>query len=207
MPVEGLERLRITYTETGESGCEIAERDGRLTLRGREVSGTIGICFESSDEYELVLVEYPAGQAPEVLEIAAVSGEIEVHGAELRTARLESTSGEIELEDVTAEEVFVRTVSGELSGELRTGTLRFESTFGGVELELDAQRAEFRTVSGDVLLELPGSAADYGVDMDSVSGTLYCGDGKRGGRIITGRSAPRQIVFDTTSGDLTLCFD
>lgn len=132
------------------------------------------------------------------IDASTVSGNVEITGAEgeLRAA---SVSGDLKLEQLRASSVEARTVSGEINTSI-------ESLTGRGPLS-------FKTVSGDVKLQLPRNF-DADLSMSSVSGQLDSdfqmtlgGDGGRMNRrrieARIGRGG-RELDITTVSGDVRL---
>jgi hypothetical protein len=134
---------------------------------------------------------------PPTLEVSAnsVSGNVSVVGAQ-GNVRANSVSGDVRLERIRASSVSAHTVSGEV-------TVAIESLTGNGDLS-------FKSVSGDVTLELPRNL-DADLSMSSVSGQLDSDfQMTLGGRMSRHRieakigRGGRELDVTTVSGDVRL---
>lgn len=105
-----------------------------------------------------------------------------------------SVSGDIEASDLTLpENTLFQTTSGDLDVKRCTaGFLRLLSASGSIGVEADLQELEAENMSGDVELELWGTAEDYTLELETVSGKTRAGDG----------SGERKVKVSTISGDI-----
>lgn len=129
------------------------------------------------------------------IDASSVSGSVEISGAQ-GDVRAASVSGDVRLEHLRPSSVEVRTVSGEITSAI-------ESVMGNGPLS-------FKTVSGDVKLELPRSF-DADLTMTSVSGQLDSDfqmtlGGRMSRRRIEARigRGGRPLDVTTVSGDVRL---
>jgi DUF4097 and DUF4098 domain-containing protein YvlB len=129
------------------------------------------------------------------IDASSVSGNVEVSGAQ-GDVRAGSVSGDVRLEHLRASSVEAHTVSGEI-------TTSIESLSGSGPLS-------FKTVSGDVKLEMPRSL-DADLSMSTVSGQLDSDfqmtlGGRMDRRRIEARigRGGRELSIATVSGDVRL---
>ena len=129
------------------------------------------------------------------IDASSVSGNVDVSGAQ-GDVRAGSVSGDVRLEGLRATSVQARTVSGEI-------TAGVESLTGNGPLS-------FKSVSGDVKLDLPRSL-DADLSMSSVSGSLDSEfqmtlGGRMSRRRIEARigRGGRELSLTTVSGDVQL---
>jgi DUF4097 and DUF4098 domain-containing protein YvlB len=125
----------------------------------------------------------------------SVSGDVSVSGTQA-DVRANSVSGEVTLEHIRATSVTGHSVSGDVTAQIEALTGRGELSF--------------RTVSGDVRLELP-KVFDADLSMSTVSGNMDTDyqltlNGRFGGRRIEGRigEGGRSLDISTVSGNVRL---
>ena len=103
-----------------------------------------------------------------------------------------TASGDVEARDCAADLLRVVTASGDADiSTARARTLELMTTSGDITFQGEADRTEFKTVSGDVSLELSGP-------LSSVSGSAVSGDTDI---ILTDRQ-PADIQASSVSGDI-----
>lgn len=155
-------------------------------------------------------VKLPAGVR---LEASGVSSNVTVRGATAGVSA-NSVSGDVSLSDVTGD-IRVNSVSGDVKvSGASTASVRANSVSGDVEIDVDQLTGsgdlEFSTVSGDVIITLPGNL-DADVRMTTLSGELSSdfplttqGENRR--REIEARigAGGRLLKFNSVSGDVTL---
>jgi DUF4097 and DUF4098 domain-containing protein YvlB len=202
-------RVEIVGTKRGSSRAA-----DRLTANVQETDDGIIVCVvrvDSDDECDNSGYHHHSdddddwGGASMNLEIrlppsigidaSSVSGNVEVNGAQ-GDIRAGSVSGDVRLERLRANSVEARTVSGEITSSI-------ESLSGNGPLS-------FKTVSGNVKLELPQSL-DADLSMSSVSGQLDSDfqmtlGGRMDRRRIEARigRGGRELNIATVSGDVRL---
>ena len=162
------------------------------------------------------------------IDASTVSGDLAVQGTR-GPLEVQSVSGDVRLADVQGP-IRLKTVSGDVSGTDVAGALDANSVSGdlnfdrcrihGCEVvtvsgdfhlagELETVREHrFKTISGDVALDLGGRS--YDVRFKTLSGDLDCtlggtvtGEGKRDKHVIVGDGLTR-VMVKTVSGDLEL---
>ncbi len=135
------------------------------------------------------------------IDAGTVSGDI--HLSDIRgkiPLTLETVSGEVYAESVEAKDFSVQTVSGETTLRNVSGMKAdFSSTSGGVGLNrANFREIKFSTISGDISGTVTGSADDYTVYTDTVSGRNSL-SGHRG-------RGERTLDLSSTSGSFDIGF-
>ena len=119
------------------------------------------------------------------------SGDVTLSATAARIS-IGTASGDVEARDGAADLLRVVTASGDADiSTARARTLELMTTSGDITFQGEADRTEFKTVSGDVSLELSGP-------LSSVSGSAVSGDTDI---ILTDRQ-PADIQASSVSGDI-----
>lgn len=137
------------------------------------------------------------------LEAGTGSGNIDLQDGEGRIS-LSSSSGDLELRGVSGD-IEASSSSGEVSVIDGEGVFSLASTSGSVVAEqIDLRNSSrFRSVSGDIELDLRGEVSEYSYDLRSVSGSIRVGDNQAGNRFA--RDGGSLLVEgNTTSGSITV---
>ena len=151
----------------------------------------LGFTFASEDQIQ---VSVPQGMG---ISVSTVSGDVELSSIDLKSLDLTTSSGEIDLSNVTVSgDLLLSSISGdmELESTAVSGGTHLETTSGELDLErCELAAAAFYTVSGD----LTGSAKiDGDIILDTTSGDVNLD--------LRGSAAHRQGSVDTVSGDMDL---
>jgi hypothetical protein len=177
-----------------------------------DCGGGRGEKHEENDTRVDFTIRLPAGAA---LAAMTVSGDVLGHGIR-GSAEVRSVSGDVSLSDVTGDLVEGRSVSGDVRLEkIAAGEVVAESVSGDLLYSGEIRGKgsyDFKTVSGDVTLEIPGGAGA------EVSGSTFSGD-VRSGFALKGEGSQygsrqrirgtigdgsARIRFESLSGDLSL---
>ncbi len=132
----------------------------------------------------------------------SVSGTISI--SEIRQSiplTIASTSGEVYAENVKTKDLNIETISGKVSLRNISGQKAdLSTTSGGVDLDrADFREVKFTTISGDIRGTVAGSAKDYTVYTETVSGSnSLSGNRERG---------ERTLDFTSTSGSFDIKFE
>lgn len=150
----------------------------------------------TSGEIDLAALETDSIKASSVsggLNLSDISGSIPV--------TLASTSGEVYAENVNTKNLGIETISGEITLKNVDGLkASLSTTSGGAELAgADFTEIKFKTVSGEISGTVSGSAEDYTVYTDTVSGSDSLSSHKGSG--------DRTLDFSSVSGSFDVGFE
>jgi len=200
---------------TGHEGTlNISGASSEISISDIDISGSFGIYSVSgkisiencktkdvqtgntSGGIELTSVE------TDNIKAESVSGELRV--SEIKKSipiELASVSGGVYAENVKASNLGIETISGHVSLRSAAGQkVSFSTTSGAVELEsADFREITFNTVSGDIRGTVSGSAEDYTVYSDTVSGSNNLSSLRGHGE--------RTIDLSSTSGSFDISFE
>ena len=114
---------------------------------------------------------------------------------------LDTVSAEVYIEDVETEDLSIGTVSGNITLKDVLGkTAGLSTTSGGVELNsADFLEIRFKTVSGDISGAVVGSAEDYTVYTNTISGSNSLSGHREHGK--------RTLDLSSTSGSFEIRFE
>ncbi len=181
---------------------DITANDG---IELNSVSGSIKAIGCASDELEAGTtsgdIELSAAVTSDI-EASSVSGRISVLDIENETSLdLSSASGDLKLQSVNARELNGETISGSIELDSLKGTkAKLHTTSGDVRLNsADYTELLFDSISGTISGSVVGSADDYSVFVETVSGTNSL-SGHRG-------RGERTLDLSSTSGDFKINFE
>jgi DUF4097 and DUF4098 domain-containing protein YvlB len=168
--LSGWSRDEVEVTGTlgkGTEGLEFTGDKDRIQIEVKFPKGERNINVEGSD----LTIHVPHGCR---LSVHTISANIDLSDFE-GEAELQSVSGEIGI-DGSPKEVELSTVSGSITvtGKASLPAGEFKSVSGDIKVDTDlgsGGRFKFETVSGDVLLKLPRSAA-ADIDASTFSGGI-----------------------------------
>jgi len=217
------DKIHISYDNTQDLYYELKESASSISLtqKGNNVFG-FGFSFSllNGSSGGKVVVEIPSGHEGEVniycvsgdvsaselelknnLKISEVSGNITLENSSASDVSLETTSGDVYAENVKSESFGVQSVSGGLELVSTMGRSAKLSTVSGEALlrSIDFSEIVVSTVSGDISGTLPGSAADYTVYADTLSGSNSLSSHREHGA--------RTLDLSSTSGSFKISFE
>lgn len=142
-----------------------------------------------------------------------VSGDFKINSnMTLGEISLLTTSGEIEINKLITKEYELRSVSGDIKIEEISGSGEGKTTSGEIEIGIKKidKYARYSSVSGDVSLEIIDDIS-FEFDGNSVSGDIssnlpisFNGNREKSAHIEVGKSPFKEIIINTTSGDIKI---
>lgn len=174
-----------------------------------EYKESIAINAVNADIYSFFSLE----QGTEAkVQIATVSGDVQLEGITAKAVEISCVSGDIEAEKIYAE-MTLNTVSGDIKIEDALGEGSLETVSGSIEISCKEIIGDISllSVSGDVRLEVPKDAA-FELDADTTSGDISSyfesqislnERENKGSGIINGNSE-NKIDISTISGDIEI---
>ena len=202
LPADREGKLDIGSASGDVSISDISEKaDMRLSSISGDVNAkhcaaeTFG-ASTTSGELEVTSIEANS------VDLNSVSGGIKVSEIGRSTpVSIASTSGEVYAENIEANDFTVSTISGEVSlTDVSGQKAGISTTSGAVTLsKADFRELKYTTISGDIRGTVSGSAEDYTVYADTVSGgNSLSGNRERG---------ERTLDLNSTSGSFDIRFE
>lgn len=144
------------------------------------------------------------------IKMTSKSGDIELSEVIVRRADLSSISGNVSIHKVTAEDIIPQSVSGELNVEGKINKCNAKSTSGSIAVRNYGNLiGDFRTVSGNINIEMKNDKMGYTADVKTISGRIGLfldgvkwGNGKSGYHTIGAGSGA--IKAESMSGDIKI---
>ena len=134
-----------------------------------------------------------------VIDVAAGTGRVEVHGLSVEKLQVEASSGSTHLEDVKGS-VEIHSLSGSITGT-GLGLNQFAARVGSgstrVDFTLPPERITATTDSGAVTIRLPAGDGPYRV-------AAHSGSGEEDVQVPTDPGSPHHIDLSSSSGDLAV---
>ena len=134
-----------------------------------------------------------------VIDVAAHTARVEVHGLTVEKLQIEASSGSTHLEDVKGS-VEINSTSGSITGT-RLGLSEFVARTGSgktsVDFALPPERVTATTGSGAVTVRLPAGDGPYRV-------SAHSGSGEEDVQVPTDPAASRHIDVSSSSGDVAV---
>lgn len=205
--IEAGEGDDIVFAESSTSELEEVEKL-TYTLRNGELTITFAQQgLKTFSKTKNLTVQLPAELVLNEIEVDTVSAAVEVTGGTAIELNLESTSGNF-LANGSFGKVSAETISGEVTLEGSFASIEVDTTSGNLTVEESGTLAKLdvETVSGDVELSLPATAA-FDLHYETASGELDSGGfalKQTSGENYTVGGGGNRFEVETVSGNLTL---
>ena len=205
--IEAGEGDDIVFTESSTSELKEVEKL-TYTLRNGELTITFAQQgLKNFSKTKNLTVQLPAELVLNEIEVDTVSAAVEISGGTAIELNLESTSGNF-LVNGSFGKVSAETISGEVTLEGSFASIEVDTTSGNLTVEESGTLAKLdvETVSGDVELSLPATAA-FDLRYETASGELDSGGfalKQTSGENYTAGGGGNRFEVETVSGDLTL---
>lgn len=205
--IEAGEGDDIVFAESSTSELEEVEKL-TYTLRNGELTITFAQQgLKTFSKTKNLTVQLPAELVLNEIEVDTVSAAVEISGGTAIELNLESTSGNF-LVNGSFGKVSAETISGEVTLEGSFASIEVDTTSGNLTVEESGTLAKLdvETVSGDVELSLPATAA-FDLHYETASGELDSGGfalKQTSGENYTVGGGGNRFEVETVSGNLTL---
>jgi hypothetical protein len=183
------DRVQVRRTIRGAGRAPVVEERADAngaSLRSRCPARSWRVC---SIRYEIAIP--PAY----VVDVAANTGRVEVHGLTVKSLRIAGSSGSTRLEDVQGS-AEIHSVSGSITGT-RLGLSELVARGGSGQITVDFTRPPDRvnatTGSGAVTIQVPADGGPYRV-------AAHSGSGEEDVQVPTDPASPRHIDVSSSSG-------
>lgn len=184
MPGDG---FHVEYGLCNEPEIATAN-DGTLTIREKAADHWWDNIHFTQNIQPYVKVTVPEGTALNLLDVTVDVGDAEVSGQALGALHVDADVGNLTLQSLT--------VQGPVRIEADTGDITFDGSAAGIKAEADV---------GNVTLRLPGTAADWTMELETDVGTVMVDGADQGNRFVS-RGGQYQLEAETDTGDVTVEF-
>ena len=199
--------FRVEYGLCNEPEIGTAD-DGTLTIREKAADHWWdGIHFTQNIQ-PYVKVTVPAGTVLSTVDVTVDVGDVEISMLELGSLHVDADVGDLTLQSLTVQGAV------DLSADVGNLDCREMVVIGAVQMEVDtgdiafdgsAARIDADTDVGNVKLLLPGTAADWAMELETDVGDITVDGIHQGDRYET-RGGQYQLEAESDTGDVEVAF-
>ena len=194
--LHGLEEQTLTMLlpEGYEGTVSIASATGTIHISGLEFQNGLSVSTTTGD----IQLNDCSGS---MLYASATTGHLSFNTLRFTDeVCFSATTGRIALTDLQTDALHISATTGNVNGsnihckslfaDTRTGGMRFDA--------LDTEKAELKTTTGAVQLDLSGGRQLYDLTLSTTTGDCNCQDRRE--------DSARSVLVETTTGDITILF-
>lgn len=192
----------LEYALTDEP--EIAQTDGRLTLKGQERAGISFVGISVNGDGLFVRITVPEAAELEAVTLHTATGDVKLSDLEVQTIAAECSTGDMKAQGIRCGKLDLVSNTGDIDVKdtVCTGDVTLEGNTGDVNVQklAEATAISVETNTGDIAIALDD--ADYALDFETDTGDLTVNGRDQGHRHSTDGTIP--LHAETNTGDLTV---